>query len=188
LRARLVIVAPARIDDLVGVECDRHLVEVRRGKTAVTHLLIPAHETKTGVPFEVELPPETSFLLARYREVYLPRLADQSGPYLFPNDAGLRRHTTAMSVAIKSFISDEIGLTMNVHLCRHLAVKLLLDVYPDDIETARRLLGHRSSATTSKAYAEHKTITAFRRLDGIVARHRGTLPDDIMTRRGVGLR
>lgn len=182
----LLIVAPTRIDCLVGLESDRHLVEVRRGKTSVTHLLVPAAMTKTGVAMEIELPPETIRLLNLYRDLYRPRLAENPDASLFPNDAGVRRSTTAMSVAIKNFIKDETGLDMNVHLFRHLAVKLLLDAYPDDIETARRLLGHKSSATTTKAYAEFKTVAAFRRYDGVVARLRGASRDDVIPPRGAG--
>lgn len=186
LAVELLIVAPMRIDCLVGLEPDHHLVKIRRGKTAVTHLLVPASVTKTKIPLEVELPPETVRLLEIYRQEYRPRLADEPGGYLFPNDVGARRHTTAMSVAIKNFIKEETGLIMNVHLCRHLAVKLLLDAYPDDIETARRLLGHASSATTSKAYAEFKTIAAFKRYDGVVARLRGAPRGDATPLRGAG--
>lgn len=98
----LLIAAPMRIDCLVGLMPDRHLVAVRRGKTAVTHLLVPAELTKTGFPLEVELPPETVTLLQLYRDTYRQRLTGLPGPYLFPNGAGTRRHTTSMSVAIKS--------------------------------------------------------------------------------------
>ena len=67
---------------------------------------------------------------------------------------------------------------MNVHLFRHVAAKLHLDAHPEDIETARRVLGHRSMTTTLKAYAETKTAAAFRRYDGMIAtlRERSQMP------------
>lgn len=77
---------------------------------------------------------------------------------------------------------------MNVHLFRHFAVKLVLDADPGDIETARRLLGHTSSATTSKAYAEFKTIAAFRRYDAVISAHRTTSGNEAASTRGRGAR
>ena len=116
--------------------------------------------------------------MATYRRDYLPRLAGTPGPWLLPSDTGVRRSTLSLAVAIGGFIARETGLQMNVHLFRHLAVKLLLQAHPDDIETARRLLGHRSSATTTRAYADFKTSAAFKRYDAIVYRLRTEPPGE----------
>ena len=58
---------------------------------------------------------------------------------------------------------------MNVHMFRHLAATLHLKMHPDDLETARRILGHKSLATTMRFYAEMKTAVAFQRYDGMIA-------------------
>lgn len=58
---------------------------------------------------------------------------------------------------------------MNVHLFRYLATKLHLETYPEDIETVRQILGHRSITTTLRSYTDIKTAAAFRRYDDIIA-------------------
>ena len=59
----------------------------------------------------------------------------------------------------------EIGLDVNCHLFRHIAAKLYLDRDPSGIEIVRQLLGHTSSRTTLKVYAELQTDPAFRRFE-----------------------
>ena len=66
----------------------------------------------------------------------------------------------------------ETGIRMNLHLFRHTAVKLHLEAHPEDIETARRLLGHKSVTTTLRSYAETRTAAAFRRYDEVIRRVR----------------
>ena len=43
---------------------------------------------------------------------------------------------------------------------------------PDDLETARRILGHKSLKTTLRSYADIKTAAAFRKYDDLIARLR----------------
>jgi integrase len=62
---------------------------------------------------------------------------------------------------------------MHVHLFRHLAVNLHLNANPEDVDTARRLLGHKSLRTTLRAYAEMKTAAAFKSYDEVISGLRG---------------
>ena len=64
-----------------------------------------------------------------------------------------------------NFLKKETGLEMHLHLFRHLAAKLYLDVNPQGIELVSQLLGHSSTRTTLKAYAELKTDPAFHNLE-----------------------
>jgi len=57
---------------------------------------------------------------------------------------------------------------MNVHLFRHAASKFHLQVHPEDVESVRRLLGHKSLSTTIRAYTELKAASAFRRYDDLI--------------------
>ncbi|MDR3517506.1 MAG: hypothetical protein P4M00_17005, partial [Azospirillaceae bacterium] len=106
----LLTVAPMRINNLAGLEVDRHFVTTRRGKSTKTHLVIPPEETKTGVPFELELPVPTERLLARYRREFLPQLSDTPSPFLFPRESGERRQTGSFAVLLGRFIKRETGL------------------------------------------------------------------------------
>lgn len=184
MAVELLIVAPMRVENLAELQPERHLVINRRGRSVMTHIVISPAETKTEVPFEAELPAHTERLLRLYRREFLPQLAASPTPWLFPSPRGTVRHPIAFSVQIGRFIKRETGLIMNAHLFRHLAVKLVLDANPGEIETARRILGHRSSATTTRNYAELRTAAAFKRYDAIIDDFRDGCPTRLR-RRGV---
>jgi integrase len=171
----LLLVAPMRINNLAGLQLDRHVLSVRRGERRVWHIVIPGHETKNGVPFELALPPDTGQLLFAYLDSYRPSIADAPGPYLFPSPSGGRRSNTPFAKSISDFIFRETGLKMNVHLFRHLVGKLYFAEHPEDVETVRRVLGHRSSTTTLRSYAELRTDDAFRRYDLTLAMQKEAL-------------
>lgn len=184
LAVELLTVAPMRIDNLVGLELERHVLSIRRGSKRVWHIAIPGHQTKNGVPFEVALPADTAQVLEAYLDAYRPRLAETAGPFLFPAPGGGRRSTIPFATAISKFIFRQTGLKMHVHLFRHLAAKFYLEAHPEDIETPRRLLGHRSSATTSRSYAELRTDDAYRRYDRVLAMQKETLARPAATKPG----
>jgi len=168
----LLTVAPMRIDNLTGLEPDRHFVRTRAGRSLTTHIVISAAETKNNTPYELELPADTERLISVYCTKYRPRVAPAPGPWLFPSERGERRSTVSFATTISRFILHETGIKMNVHLFRHLAVKLHLGAHPEDIETARRVLGHSSATTTLRAYADLKNASAFRRYDELIANMR----------------
>lgn len=169
----LLIVAPMRVNNLAGLEPERHLVDIGRGLKHNRHIIIPAQETKTGVEFEMMLPPDTAALLDLYMKTYRPRLCAESSPYLFPASDGGRRSTIAFSKAVSVFIKKETGIRMHVHLFRHLAGKLYLDANPSDMETVRRFLGHTTMATTARYYTEQRTSQGFKQYDRTIAQLRG---------------
>lgn len=168
LAVELLTVAPVRIDNLAGLEIERHFLHIRSGVTSVVHLVIPAAETKNGAPYEVALPEVTAAVLASYCTTYHPRLSPGPSRWLFPNAQGERRDTTAFATEISRFVLRETGIQMNVHLFHHLAVKLHLEAHPEDVETARRILGHKSVTTTLRSYVEVKSAAAFRRYDHVI--------------------
>jgi integrase len=168
LAVELLVAAPLRIDNLTGLEIDRHFKRVRSGATSTVHLIIPAAETKNGAPYEKALPREAATTLAGYLDLYHRRLSAGPSQWLFPNDDGMRRSTTSFATMLCRFVLRETGIRMNAHLFRHLAAKPHLGAHPEDIETARLTLGHKSSATTRRFYAEMKSAAAFRRYDDVV--------------------
>jgi integrase len=174
LAVEFLLVAPMRVGNLTGLEHDRHLLEIGSGRSRNRHILIPAQETKTGVPFEMLVPAESAALLDVYIETYRPRLCAGPSPFLFPSGKGGRRDTISFSSAISRFIEKETGIKMHVHLFRQLAGKLHLDAHPDDLETVRRVLGHASSTTTARYYAELRIDQAFGRYDQTLAGLRAT--------------
>jgi integrase len=171
----LLTVAPMRIRNLTLIEAERHLVHTRLGASPAIHLVIPGEETKNGEPFEVALPDRSAKLLAVYLRNYRHRLTSVPSPWLFPGYGGKQRSVDRFSALISAFVLRETGVKMHVHLFRHLAVNLHLDANPEDVETARRILGHKSLRTTLRAYADMKTAAAFKRYDEMIStlRERG---------------
>jgi integrase len=171
----LLTVAPMRIKNLTLLEAERHLVHTRLGPSPAIHLVIPGEETKNGEPFEVALPGRSAKLVAEYLRNYRHRLTPVASPWLFPGYGGKQRNIDRFSGLISAFVLRETGVRINVHLFRHLAVNLHLDANPEDVETARRILGHKSLRTTLRAYADMKTAAAFKRYDEMIStlRERG---------------
>ncbi len=165
----VLLVAPMRIDNLAGLDLDRHLVQVQIGRSTTTHIVIPAAETKNKRPFELELPEITRRLISIYRQTYRARIAPAESCWLFPNETARRRSTVPFAQSIAAFIERETGIKMNVHLFRHLSAKLQLERHPADIETVRRVLGHSSTVTTLRAYADLRTKGAFDRYGAIIS-------------------
>jgi integrase len=172
----LLIVAPMRIKNLTLLEAERHLIHTRLGHSPAIHLVILGEETKNGEPFEVALPGRSAKLVAEYLRNYRHRLTPVASPWLFPGYGGKQRNIDRFSGLISGFVLRETGVRMNVHLFRHLAVNLHLDANPEDVETARRILGHKSLRTTLRAYADMKTAAAFKRYDELIStlRERGS--------------
>ncbi|MCS6625398.1 site-specific integrase [Roseibacterium beibuensis] len=157
LAVDLLTVMPLRINNLTGLEFDRHIIVLGRGKRQEMLVVIPAAEFKTGKTFEMRVPHGVAERVNRFMERYHPLLAPQGAAQLFVSPKGGRRSTIAFSRAISSFMKHETGLVMNAHLFRSLAGKLHLEEHPEDMETVRRLLGHERSETTHRYYVEART-------------------------------
>ena len=178
LAVEFLIAMPMRIANLAALDLSRHVVKTRHGRNRVLHIVIPGTETKTGDPYEVTIPADTAALLETYRSLYLPLITATPTTLLFPNHLGTKRQETTFSGSLGDFVRREAGLIMNAHLFRHLAVSLYLRRHPEDLETARRLLGHKS-LTTMRSYADIKTEASFRRYDAVI----GTLRSQPLMRR-----
>ena len=188
MAVEFLIVPPRRIGHLLGLETARHFVSHHARSRKAVHLLIPGHEVKNGVPIEMELPETTVKLLKLYRDRYLCRLAPDGSRFLFPNQIGDRRNTTRFASDIGAFVFKHTGLRMNVHLFRHLASKLHLMAHPGDHETPRRILGHKSLATTIRAYTEPTNEAAFQRYDDVIDELRRAPPKTVVRRRRLASR
>ena len=186
LAVEILIMAPMRIANLTQIELGRHLVEIRRGKHTVFQLAFKEEETKNRESFKFELPEASVRILERYLEVYRPLLPGANGPFLFPVEGARKRSTIAFSKSVTDFVERETGLIMNAHLFRHLAGKLYLDTVHHDIETVRRILGHKSTTTTLNNYAELRSDHAFKRYDAVVAQQRALAQAPAQKRRRRG--
>jgi integrase len=158
LAVAIELVIPLRARNLAGLRVDQlHRVGDR------ILIEVALNETKNEEPINAEFPPWLVRLIDEYMLRYRPRLLTRPSPWLFPGRNGGRRNSGGFGAQIADFISREIGVTMTLHQFRHLAAKLYLDRHPGDYETVRRLLGHKSRATTQRFYHELESVLAVRR-------------------------
>jgi integrase len=156
---------PIRIKNLADLQLDKHIR--RYGEKTI--LAIDAESTKNTQLIEAELPDEVTELLDIYTTRFRSRLVKGPSPWLFPGENGGRRPPGGFGTQIRDLIRKETGIQMTVHQFRHLAAKVYMDRCPGGLETVRRLLGHKSIATTERFYHELDAALSSRRYAEVVA-------------------
>jgi site-specific recombinase XerD len=170
LAIEILLTAPIRSRNLAALHLGRHLVQTRPG--GARHIVIPAEEVKnrTALAFEV------SDMLEELMVVYLargrPLLVGDPDGFLFPARKGGAKTPAQLAAQIKRTIKQETGIDLNAHAFRHLAALLFLREHPGEYETTRLILGHKSIATTVKAYCGLEQADALRRYDALIDRQR----------------
>jgi len=142
------LVVPLRPQNLSRLNWQRHFIEPD-GPRGRLLLHLPKAETKSRKQdFTVEIPDHVARRLRWYRRHILPRLnADVNGD-LFVTRKGVRKDQETITIQITRVIEDHLGIYMTVHQFRHIAGASYLEDNPEDMETARALLGHAWSKTT----------------------------------------
>jgi integrase len=164
----ILLVAPMRLKNLRQIEIGKHL-EIHSDPILLS---FRKDEVKNRQPLQFELDSDTAELVRWYLKIYRPRLEGSDTTFLFPSATGGPRTDAGLSVPITKALAKRLGVTLHVHLFRHLAAKLYLDAHPGEYETVRQLLGHKSLTTTMKFYACFSSRTASKLYQAIVTRHR----------------
>jgi integrase len=138
-----------RRKNLASLCLDQHVI--RRGPKLF--LAIDEHETKNGDPIDLELPEATANIVDWYLREYRPHLIKEPTDALFPGEGGKPKNPGTLATQIKKTIHRYTGLDLNIHVLRHAGGKIFLDQKPGQYEVVRRVLGHRSMATTTRYYA-----------------------------------
>jgi integrase len=157
--------APMRSRNLVELEVGPHLIDFGKGARRTVRIHLPEAMTKTRRSYDAPLPSHLFPLLDAWLKTYRPRICPTPSKYLFPNARGELRNRDGVAGQLTKFLKQETGLQMNLHLFRHLAAKVLLDHDPNSMEVVRQVLGHSSTRTTERNYAELRTDPAFHALD-----------------------
>lgn len=168
----LLIAAPMRIGNLVALNLREHF---RFGDRERVTIVVPEDEVKNRVELVYELPLSVAQLLERYRERHRPHLLSEvDDGWLFPGvNPGRSKHQATLGLQLTKAVSREAGLAVNPHLYRHLAAFFYLQQHPADFETVRRVLGHKSIATTSQFYADFDRVISIRRYQETVLDRKG---------------
>jgi integrase len=167
----ILLMAPVRIGNLASLDIDRHLVRPSRSGSAL-HIVIEGSEVKNAHPLEFPLPPQSVALLERYLTAFRPALATDGVTALFPGRTNVCKHGNTLRAQITQAVFTHTGIRVHPHLFRHVAAKLYLDANPGAYEVVRRVLGHRSIATTTGFYSGVETAAAVRHFDATILRLR----------------
>jgi integrase len=167
IAVELLIAAPIRSHNLVALQLDVHLLRSRASNSAVWHLVLPAEQTKNTKRLEFLLSERLVGLLRIYLERYRPRLAPPDNPFLFPSRGG-HLATNSLGGRLSKSMFKRTGLTLNLHLFRHLAGRLILTARPGAYGLVEQLLGHRDPTTTRTFYTGMETTAAGQNFDALV--------------------
>lgn len=170
----VLLMAPIRIGNLVGLRIGEHLIRPG-GPKAPFHLILPGEEVKNEEAMEFALPPQSTAVIDEFVRVFRPALAAPTDCWLFTTGPGKPKGQSTLAHQLKEIIWREAGIRMTVHQFRHLAAKLLLTHDPGNFEGTRRLLGHKNSRTTTNFYSGMQTKAAAAHYDRILLAERQRL-------------
>lgn len=164
----ILIRAPIRMQNLASIRIGVNLVRPR-GLGTPYMLVFPDYDVKNNVPLEFEFDETTTALIDTYITEHRPRLMrGLNHDCLFPGDGNEMKCTKTLSEQISGRLWKELGLKITPHQFRHAAAYLMLKADPGNYELVRRVLGHRSIATTQNFYIGLETLEATRLFGSMV--------------------
>lgn len=152
----ILLVIPLRRTNLAAIDIDRHMVSNRNG----VYLVIPEHETKNREAINFQIPSFALNIIKWYMIEYRRHLCKGESTALFPGRDGQPKSPATLAIQIKDTVREFLGLEFNIHLFRHAAGKIFLDLNPGNYEVVRQLLRHKSVNTTTSAYSGAETRKA----------------------------
>ena len=158
----ILIRAPVRMQNLSSICIGINLV--RPGGPGAPYMLVfPDYDVKNGVPLEFAFGAATTALIDEYIFQHRPQLMQGSNhDWLFPGAGQEHKRSNVLSNQISERLWKELGLQITPHQFRHAAAYIMLKADPGNYELVRRVLGHRSSATTRDFYIGLESLEATR--------------------------
>lgn len=170
LAISLLLVCPIRQRNLAGLRLDTNLTRLGDGRVFLEY---NSADVKNRRMIEFELPARTVKMIEHHVAQRSPMLCPQETPWLFPRrDGGKSMDPSDLSKKIRNTLKKELGISMNMHLFRHLAAKLWLNTYSGHYEALRRILGHAELSSTLNAYAGFEAGTATRLFAEVIDKKR----------------
>ena len=168
LAIQIELVAPMRAKNLAALNIETQFDFV---SDTQCHIIVEADEVKNDQTLNYVLGPSFIKIYTLYIEIYRPLLLkDKQSSSLFVTRTGRTKNPAELGAQIQSFIKDQTGLRMNVHLFRHLTGYIYLLHYPGQYEPVRQLLGHKDIRTTVNFYVGLEEDAAFKRYGQILER------------------
>ena len=169
--------APVRMKNLASISIDINLV--RPGGIDTPYVLVfPDYDVKNGVALEFPFNADTTALIDEYVHRHRQDLMQGfNHNWLFPGASQKHKLPNVLSNQISKRLWKEIGLEVTPHQFRHAAAYIILKAAPGNYELVRRVLGHRSSATTREFYIGLESLEATRLFgDLVTGLERGETP------------
>lgn len=173
-------IAPIRRKNLAALSLTENLIQ--RGNRL--YLVYDENETKNEIAIEFELPNETVEILAWYVREWRSMLLSEPNDALFLGENGKAKHPNTLSKQVTDAIKSYLGIEFHMHLFRHAGGKIFLDSKPGQYEVVRRVLGHKSLATTTSIYTGAETRSAGQLFAQVINNRRLDLEDELKTRKG----
>jgi integrase len=156
----ILVVAPIRLRNLIGIELGRNLIKPG-GLNGPYWLTFPQYDVKNRVDLNFRFDQSLTDLIDEYVNEFRPVLLRGANTnWLFPGEFGQPKHKLHFSKQITFRIQKTTGLRITVHQFRHAAAAIWLKHHPGSYEHIRRVLGHRNLTTTVKFYCGLETIAA----------------------------
>lgn len=172
----LLTMCPLRVSNLAALKLDETIYWTRPGRKGPLIVSIESDDMKNSQPFTFEIHPESVPRIKRYLDTYRPQLFDDPGDWLFPGRNGRAKQSGGFGKQIKEAIRKYSGLTVNVHLMRHITAKLYLNCHPAGYVVVQQALNHRTIDTTTQNYTGLENPAAVRHFDETILQLRDDPP------------
>ena len=160
----ILIFAPMRLGNLRHLRLDQHVNWVGDR----IHINVPASEVKNREPLHFILPRHLSDRIRLYTERWRDQFVSVANPHLFPGKKGKPKDDSTIRRQLKAYCFKHAGISVTPHQFRHIAAYLLLRQKPGHYEVVRKLLAHKSLATTYEHYAGAETTAAIELYDDVI--------------------
>ena len=151
---------PIRRENLCKIHLEQNLQRMGDGRV---FLVFDGSQVKNGRAIEFQLPPLIVGMIDAHVAMRSPQACPAGTPWLFPRrDGGGPIGLSNLATRVKQRIKKELGATVNMHLFRHIAAKLLLEARPGQFEVVRRLLVLSNVSQAINNYAGFEAGTATR--------------------------
>lgn len=149
---------PIRRKNLFSIHLEHNLHRPGDGRV---FLVFEEEEVKNDRRIEFELPGRVAAMIDRHLQTRSPYLCPAGTPWLFSRrDGSGPADANYFCTKVKQRIQKEIGLTINMHLFRHIAAQIWLHANPGQYEVVKRLLGHSALSQTLNVYAGFEAGTS----------------------------
>ncbi len=173
LMVLLLCLAPMRLKNFTALRVGQEL----RQRGTSWCISVPGVDAKMGIPYMALLPSEIIPFIKRYLDSVRPALLRGNiSERLWISYRGTPISEHGLSLQMTKFTRRELNDHINPHKFRRMVATSISVLKPEEIDTARAMLGHATRKTTHEHYIAAEAILASQRHAQLIHRLRRTLP------------